>query len=125
PTGSWCRSASPNSAGSKARASAAASTRASSLTSASSGCCAAAPRPPSAAAPSRTTTLHADRIRDRLEEGEYMPGDSRHGVLMRQRDQRRLARGEQFADRKSTRLNSSHGSISYAVFCLKKKKKKI
>src|SRR5438067_12303269 len=29
------------------------------------------------------------------------------------------------ADRKSTRLNSSHVSISYAVFCLKKKKKKI
>src|SRR5205809_2965843 len=28
-----------------------------------------------------------------------------------------------FADRKSTRLNSSHGYISYAVFCLKKKKK--
>src|SRR5207245_9329671 len=28
-------------------------------------------------------------------------------------------------DRKSTRLNSSHGSISYAVFCLKKKKIKI
>src|SRR5207245_5353265 len=27
-----------------------------------------------------------------------------------------------FTDRKSTRLNSSHGSISYAVFCLKKKK---
>src|SRR5689334_24822869 len=27
------------------------------------------------------------------------------------------------ADRKSTRLNSSHSSISYAVFCLKKKKK--
>src|SRR3989449_2368881 len=26
-----------------------------------------------------------------------------------------------FADRKSTRLNSSHGYISYAVFCLKKK----
>src|SRR5207245_10428080 len=26
-------------------------------------------------------------------------------------------------DRKSTRLNSSHGSISYAVFCLKKKKR--
>src|SRR5437868_10720000 len=31
-------------------------------------------------------------------------------------------RGE-LADRKSTRLNSSHVSISYAVFCLKKKKK--
>src|SRR2546422_3839572 len=28
-----------------------------------------------------------------------------------------------FTDRKSTRLNSSHGYISYAVFCLKKKKK--
>src|SRR5437763_13119469 len=29
-----------------------------------------------------------------------------------------------FPDRKSTRLNSSHRCISYAVFCLKKKKKK-
>src|SRR5687768_18260273 len=29
-----------------------------------------------------------------------------------------------WVDRKSTRLNSSHGYISYAVFCLKKKKKK-
>src|SRR5207302_10747874 len=31
--------------------------------------------------------------------------------------------GERRADRKSTRLNSSHVKISYAVFCLKKKKK--
>src|SRR5690348_18268957 len=31
---------------------------------------------------------------------------------------------ELWIDRKSTRLNSSHPSISYAVFCLKKKKKK-
>src|SRR5438309_4803736 len=31
---------------------------------------------------------------------------------------------ERAEDRKSTRLNSSHSSISYAVFCLKKKKKK-
>src|SRR3989449_7471932 len=30
---------------------------------------------------------------------------------------------QQHRDRKSTRLNSSHGYISYAVFCLKKKKK--
>src|SRR5947208_8662126 len=30
-----------------------------------------------------------------------------------------------FGDRKSTRLNSSHQIISYAVFCLKKKKRKI
>src|SRR2546422_6690787 len=30
--------------------------------------------------------------------------------------------GDLLGDRKSTRLNSSHGYISYAVFCLKKKK---
>src|SRR5258707_8664566 len=36
---------------------------------------------------------------------------------------RRLQRGWN-GDRKSTRLNSSHANISYAVFCLKKKKKK-
>src|SRR2546427_1743149 len=30
--------------------------------------------------------------------------------------------GDLFLDRKSTRLNSSHSQISYAVFCLKKKK---
>src|SRR6266550_5662125 len=40
------------------------------------------------------------------------PLEERHG--------RRLG----LRDRKSTRLNSSHGYISYAVFCLKKKKKK-
>src|SRR2546429_2976478 len=32
--------------------------------------------------------------------------------------------GRTITDRKSTRMNSSHGYISYAVFCLKKKKKK-
>src|SRR2546422_8447114 len=32
-----------------------------------------------------------------------------------------LAAGPEVPDRKSTRLNSSHGYISYAVFCLKKK----
>src|SRR5207245_8633979 len=35
----------------------------------------------------------------------------------------RIKEGDR-VDRKSTRLNSSHGSISYAVFCLKKKKEK-
>src|SRR5438128_4562743 len=50
----------------------------------------------------------------------------RHGRLHRQPHARRarVHRGRDDArDRKSTRLNSSHGSISYAVFCLKKKKK--
>src|SRR2546422_1289322 len=41
-------------------------------------------------------------------------------MLSRQRE--RWHRGLIAADRKSTRLNSSHGYISYAVFCLKKKK---
>src|SRR2546427_2599057 len=35
-----------------------------------------------------------------------------------------VARYDPYVDRKSTRLNSSHSQISYAVFCLKKKKKK-
>src|SRR3712207_7658291 len=37
----------------------------------------------------------------------------------------RVAGDDLGRDRKSTRLNSSHANISYAVFCLKKKKKKI
>src|SRR5690606_42162922 len=36
-----------------------------------------------------------------------------------------LMKKQPFLDRKSTRLNSSHVKISYAVFCLKKKKKSI
>src|SRR5438445_3942295 len=42
---------------------------------------------------------------------------------LRAQKQRRRA-CNQGRDRKSTRLNSSHANISYAVFCLKKKKKK-
>src|SRR5690625_6226030 len=38
---------------------------------------------------------------------------------------RRLITTEKIRDRKSTRLNSSHVAISYAVFCLKKKKQYI
>src|SRR5947209_17244090 len=40
--------------------------------------------------------------------GEVLPDGGQRGPIMR--------------DRKSTRLNSSHANISYAVFCLKKKK---
>src|SRR5690242_21796003 len=40
-----------------------------------------------------------------------------------ERVQQRLSKKHSTLDRKSTRLNSSHMSISYAVFCLKKKKK--
>src|SRR2546427_6534286 len=41
-----------------------------------------------------------------------------------QKDQNVACRPMPFQDRKSTRLNSSHSQISYAVFCLKKKKKR-
>src|SRR2546429_1545797 len=67
---------------------------------------------------SREDAVDADRReqeRDRAEDREH---PSKQPVL----PERLLAR--LFAgDRKSTRLNSSHGYISYAVFCLKKKKK--
>src|SRR3712207_7362649 len=45
------------------------------------------------------------------------PGDPRDGDRPRPRQLRRRREG----DRKSTRLNSSHATISYAVFCLKQK----
>src|SRR3712207_7303562 len=49
--------------------------------------------------------------------------EPRHGAgEVRVHDHR--VRAVRARDRKSTRLNSSHANISYAVFCLKKKKKK-
>src|SRR2546422_8316640 len=45
-------------------------------------------------------------------------------ILRRKRSGAMLFTKPSTVDRKSTRLNSSHGYISYAVFCLKKKKKK-
>src|SRR3712207_8420253 len=49
-------------------------------------------------------------------------GGLRLGVVD-ERVRAELRAGEVLEDRKSTRLNSSHANISYAVFCLKKKKK--
>src|SRR2546430_5123007 len=46
-----------------------------------------------------------------------------HGEAGRQSARGRADREHFVSDRKSTRLNSSHSQISYAVFCLKKKKK--
>src|SRR2546422_8568656 len=48
---------------------------------------------------------------------------NQHPVYVRI-DVERVSIKPECEDRKSTRLNSSHGYISYAVFCLKKKKKK-
>src|SRR2546427_6767416 len=74
---------------------------------------------------------HRRTFHERLRRGEgradgpdEKPGQ---GGRSRRRDgKRRVARHHVDAwriDRKSTRLNSSHSQISYAVFCLKKKKK--
>src|SRR2546422_2887486 len=53
------------------------------------------------------------------------PARRRRAVASRRYAHRaRRASGVRRVDRKSTRLNSSHGYISYAVFCLKKKKNK-
>src|SRR2546422_4668690 len=49
----------------------------------------------------------------------HYPAYKRHILTSKRRNRKRRLS----ADRKSTRLNSSHGYISYAVFCLKKKKK--
>src|SRR2546430_17596374 len=54
-----------------------------------------------------------------VEDGHVAGGPGRQGAAGEVEDPRRRE------DRKSTRLNSSHSQISYAVFCLKKKKKKI
>src|SRR2546430_17095093 len=47
---------------------------------------------------------------------------SRWGTGVQRKTPARHERTQQSPDRKSTRLNSSHSQISYAVFCLKKKK---
>src|SRR5439155_27313206 len=47
-----------------------------------------------------------------------LPADGKYSVEVHDRVYRAAAPGQ---DRKSTRLNSSHVAISYAVFCLKKK----
>src|SRR5690606_30815259 len=65
--------------------------------------------------------------RGAAERGEVAEGVvATHGARRQQRDRHAVARHRDARDldRKSTRLNSSHVKISYAVFCLKKKKKK-
>src|SRR2546427_5378610 len=74
------------------------------------------------------TTLFRSHPRDRLgRERDFR--DKQNGTVTRRHDatkdvevDQRLSGPRQ--DRKSTRLNSSHSQISYAVFCLKKKKKR-
>src|SRR5687768_17635232 len=92
-------------------------------------------RPPPSPTPVPYTTLFRSRAREDPE-GDLPLGRGVHGVAAPRRPPpERLHRGglrqglrvparrdrQGREDRKSTRLNSSHGYISYAVFCLKKK----
>src|SRR5437588_8330412 len=78
-----------------------------------------------------TTEIYTLSLHDALPIWSSAAGE-RHGVSLgarcRQGSARSSRENERFlvgiADRKSTRLNSSHTVISYAVFCLKKKNKK-
>src|SRR5690606_41542064 len=73
-------------------------------------------------------------VRDTRRVGRGLELDQEHGQhrvdlapgevdRVRHRSRQCLEHGEHQSDRKSTRLNSSHVKISYAVFCLKKKKR--
>src|SRR3712207_8974131 len=92
-------------------------------------------RPPRSTLFPYTTLFRSARVRGA---GEGPPGDRRRAEGLRQAEPRALqgparrrvprraapqrdGQGAQARDRKSTRLNSSHANISYAVFCLKKK----
>src|SRR6266480_5073616 len=71
-----------------------------------------------------TTEIYTLSLHDALPISADDPaGAAQHGGGRRHRACRAGGR-HAGRDRKSTRLNSSHMSISYAVFCLKKKKKK-
>src|SRR5688572_31819041 len=77
------------------------------------------PRPP------RSTLFpYTTLFRSRLRARGHRRRRRRRGVdPLRRHPSIPPARGMSSQDRKSTRLNSSHSQISYAVFCLKKKKK--
>src|SRR5207245_9389193 len=72
--------------------------------------------------------VHGAAVREHEDRGKVAAGHD-DGEQHHRRDDRAQERQRdppdppEGSDRKSTRLNSSHGSISYAVFCLKKKKK--
>src|SRR2546430_11577593 len=72
-----------------------------------------------------TTEIYTLSLHDALPISSVMP----ESILKRMRSQKRRVSNQSASerrgsarDRKSTRLNSSHSQISYAVFCLKKKK---
>src|SRR2546421_8614173 len=72
-----------------------------------------------------TTEIYTLSLHDALpilaSRSGHRPGSYARRAVRHRRECPLVGRG---LDRKSTRLNSSHDQISYAVFCLKKKKKK-
>src|SRR2546427_7919298 len=89
-------------------------------------------RPPRSTLFPYTTLFRSHTVRDRLPGPPLVAGlvdvvvrrDVEDvGILGMQRDHHDRVALQAAGDRKSTRLNSSHSQISYAVFCLKKKKR--
>src|SRR2546422_5208367 len=71
-----------------------------------------------------TTEIYTLSLHDALPISRTQPRRATAGYSARTTSGRTATRRQPTRrDRKSTRLNSSHGYISYAVFCLKKKKK--
>src|SRR3712207_7381662 len=83
-------------------------------------------RPPRSTLFPYTTLFRSDVLDEHHVAGELLAQQRvlhrRAAVLDHHRAPVELADVRQGLDRKSTRLNSSHANISYAVFCLKKKK---
>src|SRR5438034_7743134 len=88
-------------------------------------CCSLPPEPGSASRVKRWRSAHYEPMTDRNQQRGTTTSCWRTirsvGWCNERRDGSRATGHE---DRKSTRLNSSHTVISYAVFCLKKKKRK-
>src|SRR2546422_5152397 len=75
--------------------------------------------------PPRSTLFpYTTLFRSRVARMHHQLGRPRLEAVEQRHHARQEARVALEGDRKSTRLNSSHGYISYAVFCLKKKKNK-
>src|SRR2546422_4388710 len=82
-------------------------------------------RPPRSTLFPYTTLFRSDAAEARLQDLDALLDVVQEEVESAVLDVAATLRGvRRGIDRKSTRLNSSHGYISYAVFCLKKKKRK-
>src|SRR2546430_10891662 len=79
-------------------------------------------RPPRSTLFPYTTLFRSVLLDDADQQQDADDGDHAQIEAKRHQQQHRPDAGARQGDRKSTRLNSSHSQISYAVFCLKKKK---